>query len=286
MRRSRSKPSLRGSVQQNSVRMRPRETRRFGRLIYFGLILGSLLLLGGGSYWLWHSHWPQKQVDHLASATLELSQKAQFSVKDIVVEGRQQTSKESLSLALDVMPDEPIFGVDTSMAQNRITKLPWIASVSVERHLPDTIVVRLTERVPMARWQHDNHTVVIDTQGKELTEAKPDQFGQLPLVVGAGAPSETAALLESLQKYPAIGEKMVAAVWVSERRWDLHFSTKTVARLPANNMTDALKQLALLITEQKILDRDIVAIDLRVPERLMIEPTATSNDHKGGEVRL
>lgn len=286
MRKNRSQTPLRGSVQQNSIRMRSREASRLGILVRLGILIVGLVLVGGMGLWLWHNRWPQHQAEHLASAALNLTQKAQFSVKDIVVEGRQQTSKESLSLALSVMQNEPILGIDTVAAQNRIAKLPWTATVTVERHLPDTIVVRLTERTPMARWQHDNHAVVIDTQGKELTEAKIDQFLQLPLVVGAGAPEETPALLKALQQYPSVEQKLAAAVWVSERRWDLHFETKAVAQLPAKNMLNALKELALLITEQKILDRDILTIDLRVPERLVIEPATTTNDHKSGAIRL
>jgi len=285
MRRSHS-PRLRGSVQQSSVRMRPREVHRFGIFIRLGILFSSAFLLVGLGFWLWHNEWPQKQAHRLSALALQITQKAQFSVKNIIVEGRQQTNKENLSLALGVMPNEPILGVDILAAQNRIAKLPWTESVTVERRLPGTILVHLNERVPMARWQHENHTVVIDGQGKELTEAKIDQFTQLPLVVGAGAPEETQSLLNELKKFPVINDKVVAAVWVSERRWDLHFQPKIVVRLPAKDLPSALKQLAVLITEQNILDRDIVAIDLRIPERLAIEPSTTTNNHTTGNMRL
>lgn len=285
MRRSRT-PTLRGSVQQPSVRMRPRDSSRFDFLIRLGILLGGGLVIIGLGVWMWRSEWPQKQAQHFSAFALHLTQKAQFSVKNIVVEGRQQTTKENLSVALGVMPNEPILGIDIVAAETRIAHLPWTESVTVERRLPDTILVHLNERSPMARWQHDNRTIVIDTQGKELTEAKIDQFGQLPLVVGAGAPEQTQSLLNDLKKFPVINDKVVAAVWVSERRWDLHFQPKIVARLPAKDVATALKQLAVLITEQNILDRDIVAIDLRIPERLAIEPSTTTNNHQTGNMRL
>ena len=55
-------------------------------------------------------------------------------------------------------------------------------------------------------------------------------------------------------------------------------------RLPAKGLAAALKQLAVLITQQNILDRDIVAIDLRMPERMAIEPSTST--HSTGNIRL
>ena len=78
-------------------------------------------------------------------------------------------------------------------AATRIAKLPWVASARVERHLPNAVSVHVTERVPLARWQRDQHIVVIDGEGHTLLQAKPDDFSTLPLVVGAGAAAGRAA---------------------------------------------------------------------------------------------
>jgi cell division protein FtsQ len=273
---------LRGSVTQNtaSVRMRAKETTRLTFLIRFGVLAGSLVVLFGVLLWLWHIGWPQREAERMVDAGVHVTQKAQFAVKDVVVEGRQQVNKESLSSALGTIAGAPILTFDPTAAQSRIAKLPWVASAIVERRLPDTIVVKLTERVPMARWQHEDHTVVIDSEGGELNEAKLDQFSQLPLVVGADAPGQAHNLLQTLKDYPAITQHMTAAVRVGERRWDIHLQPKTVARLPETNMTHALSQLSDLISDQKILDRNVVAIDLRDPSKMVIEP-ASSNASSG-----
>src|SRR6202012_6249737 len=94
----RRRPSLRGSVQQNvPVRLRAKETTRFGILLRFTALAGSLVLLCGITLWLWHIGWPQKQAEHLADAGLHVTQKAHFAVGDVQVEGREQTAKEVLS---------------------------------------------------------------------------------------------------------------------------------------------------------------------------------------------
>lgn len=279
---------LRGSVTQNtaSVRMRAVEKTRLSFLIRFAILGGSLFLIFGILLWLWHIGWPQHQTEKVMEAGLHVTQKAQFAVKDIVVEGRQQVNKDALFTALGTIAGAPILSFDPIAAQARIAKLPWVATAIVERLLPDTIVVQLTERVPLARWQHENMTVVIDSEGDELPEAKLDQFPQLPLVVGADAAGQAQHLLKTLQDFPAIAQRMTAAVRVGERRWDVHLQPKIVARLPESNMTHALSRLSDLIVDQKILERDIVSIDLRDPSKLVIEPGGSSADHGSGDSRL
>jgi len=287
-RRRMSDVPLRGSVRQNTtVRVRPRAATPFGFLFRFGLLTaaaGLVILLG---IWLWHSGWPQREAEHLAETGLRATQKAEFSVKDIVVEGREQTAKDVLLNALDVNEGAPILGFDPAAAQARIEKLPWVASAIVERRLPDTILVRLTERIPLARWQHEGRTVVIDGEGKELPDAKPEQFPALPLVVGADAPGETKDLLAALDHYPAIAKVMTAAVRVGGRRWDLHLDPKVVAKMPEQGLDAALQNLSQLIVGQKILERDIISIDLRMPDRYVIEPAnGASVTHPAGDMRL
>lgn len=281
--------SLRGSVQQTTtVRVRPRESGlgTTARLALAGL--GILLVMGTG-FIVWRSGWIHRQGAALRDFALETTQKAHFAVNDIVVEGRKQTDKDQLFAALEVTSGSPIFAFKPADAEARVAKLPWVDAVTVERHLPDTIYVHLTERVPMARWQHDNHVTVIDAAGKVLNEASPDQFSTLPLLVGVGAPAEGQRLLKTLHSFPVVEAKVTSAVRVSERRWDLHLLPNVVARLPEEGVADALKRLSALISEQKILERDIVAIDLRIPDRLVIEQpgNATTTPRSGsGEGRL
>lgn len=280
------KTPLRGSVSQQtpSVRLRPRQNNLHAILIRLGALTGSILLLFGTLIWLWHIGWPQRFAQHIVDAGFTLTEKAHFAVHNIEIEGRQQTSRDALSAAINTPAGSAILAFDPVAAAARIDKLPWVASVVVERRLPDTLFVKLTERVPLARWQHDNRTVVIDTTGKELPDAKPEQFVSLPLLVGAGALSQAKSFLETLQDYPAVASKMTAAVWVGLRRWDIYLPPKIVAKLPEGDLSGGLKRLSDLIGDQDILNRDIVSIDLRFPDRLIMEPatplpTHTSGDH-------
>ncbi len=277
------KKPLRGSVRQNRV---PEKTASswFG----FGARLALLILGALGvivfSAWLWHSGWVHRQIDRAENAALRLTQKAGFSISDVTVKGRYYTDKDALLSALNVSSGAPILTFDPQKAHDKIAALPWTESVSVLRSLPGKIMVRLKERQPMARWQRGNQTVVIDGNGKEIGIAKASDFPKLPLVVGEAAPEQTKALLEAMVRFPEIAALLKAAVRVGERRWNLHLEPHLVVRLPEREMETALVKLAQLIKENKIEDRGIVAVDLRLPDRMVLEPGGqTSPSQEGGE---
>lgn len=269
MARPKKKP-LRGSVRQNT--MVEEEEPRFG----FGARL-ALLVLGSIAFvvligWLWHSEWPRRQARALAEKSVEVTQKAGFAVKDVTVEGRRYTERAQLFEALGISAGSSTFAFDPAQARDAIMALPWTKDVTVVRSMPDKIIIRMTEREPIARWQHDGKTSVIDADGKELLAARPEQFANLPLVVGNAAPDQTQALLAMLQKFPVVARVLKAAVRVGERRWNFYIHPNLLIRLPQYETETALEKLTTLIQEQKILDRNIVAIDLRFPDRMVVEP--------------
>lgn len=284
MPRLRPRP-LRGSVNQNyAPRTRSRNAiSRFLFKVRLGFILGTIALFLIAILWMWLSGWATHQIKHLKEGALHLTQRAHFAVKDIIVEGRQNTDKDDLFKALGTTAGAPILAFDPKQAHEQLLDLPWVANATIERRLPDTLYVRLTERQPLARWQHDNVTVVIDREGKVLPAAKPEQFADLLLVTGDNAPEQTENLLNSLKEFPDIMPRVKSAVRVGERRWNLYLQSGQLVRMPEQKIDEALKRLDSLIHDQKILDRNVTGIDLRLPDRFILEPGAESKSETKAE---
>src|SRR3546814_20525780 len=83
---------------------------------------------------------------------------------------------------------------DPRAARVRVESLGWVAEAKVERRLPDTIFVRITERQPIAIWQHDGQFLLVDDQGVTIGRHGIARFAHLKLVVGDNAPAHAAAL--------------------------------------------------------------------------------------------
>jgi cell division protein FtsQ len=202
---------------------------------------------------------------------------ANMRVQDIVIEGRSNTPAPLLDAALGVHKGDSMLGFSLDGARQRIETLSWVEHATVERRLPGTLVVNLIERRPYAIWQHDGKFVLIDRDGQTVTNEDVATFGDLPLVVGAGAPQAATALLEALAAQPAIKAKVTAAVRVGERRWNLRMKNGMDVLLPEGAEAAALAKLAELQTADAVLDRPLSVIDMRLPDRLVVRPAPTAN---------
>jgi cell division protein FtsQ len=191
-------------------------------------------------------------------------------VQTIEIKNRSNTPEPLLRAALGVNVGDPILGFSVSGARDRIESLSWVEHVAVERRLPSTIVVDLTERRPFAIWQNQGKFLLIDRDGQVVTNEDVAQFGSLPLVVGAGAPPFAAPLLDALEAVPDIHDRVAAMVRVGERRWNLQLKNGITVMLPEDHEAAALQRLHELELSQSLLDRPLVFVDLRLKDRLAV----------------
>jgi cell division protein FtsQ len=201
---------------------------------------------------------------------LEASGAFGLRVDDIRVEGRATTDRQTILDALGVRPGAPIFAVDPARAKRQLESLPWVRSAAIERRLPDTIYVRLVEREPMALWQHGGKIDLIDRSGAVIPVTRLDRFAKLPMVVGEDAAGHAAALLAMLGSQPDLAARVTAAIDVDGRRWNLRLDNAIDVLLPSDDPAAAWADLARLQRTSAILQRDVQAIDMRLPDRLVV----------------
>jgi cell division protein FtsQ len=93
---------------------------------------------------------------------------------------------------------------------------------------------------------------------------------RLPLVVGRGAELRAKEFLAILARYPDLRDQVRASVLIGERRWNLRLRNGLDIRLPETKVEQALITLAQLDKDKKLLSRDIVSVDLRLPDRVTV----------------
>ena len=238
-------------------------------LMALALILVAALC---GSGWLaWQAGVPQRAAASLAHSLVEASARLGFVVRDIFVVGRSTTPKATLLRALAVDRGTPILGVDLEAARLRVQALPWVRHASVRRVLPDTVVVEIVERRPLALWQHEKKFALIDEEGAVILRDDVGAFNHLLVVVGEDAASNASALVQMLATEPDLMQRVKAAVRVGGRRWNVHFASLDV-KLPEDDPEAAWRRLGEYQRRYGVLDKGIRILDLRLSDRLMIMP--------------
>lgn len=254
------------------VRRRPRAKWQAALIRWSGPAFAAVAVAGAGA-WAVSSGWADRQWTALTEATLNASADAGLALREVLVQGRGRTTQEELMTALGLELGAPILALDPGELRARLEALPWIARATVERRLPDTLFIAVEEREPLALWQRQGEIVLIDTDGAVIDRTAIEPFARLPMVVGDGADRQAAALVEMLAQAPDLAARVKAAIWVGGRRWNLRLDNGVDVRLPEENVAAAWRELAGLQRAHGLLDRDLTAIDLRQPDRLIVRLT-------------
>lgn len=87
-----------------------------------------------------------------------------FTVRRVVVQGNNLAYADSIVAASGAL-GQPLFRLDTEAIAERVAAHPAVASAEVAAELPDRVVVRLHERIPVVVWQRGDQAVLVDDFG-------------------------------------------------------------------------------------------------------------------------
>ena len=246
-----------------------RRQKRMLKPALFGIVL---LAAGGTALHIGHA---MRSEQSFAPMRAELGRVSGLHVDEIVVQGRNMQPEASVLEALGVTRGDPLLGFSVEQARRRIDRLAFVEHATVERRLPGTVLVQLVERRPFAVWQNQGRFVLIDRRGQVVAQQgmngkDAEAFAQLPLVVGTGAPEAAADMVDALDGQPTVRSHVIAAIRVGQRRWNLTLRSGADVLLPEGEEVPALARLALLEEHMHLLERPLVNIDLRLPDRLQL----------------
>jgi len=242
----------------------PNHTGTIAALVFYGATAGYGVYVGG--------HAPVVEQSVTAAAG--------FSIEDVKVSGNVETSEIDILQLLGLDGTTSLVALDIIDARKKLLDLPWVADVEIRKVYPGTIEVKLKERQAYAIWQHGTELSLIEKSGSVIAPLRDNKFANLPLFVGRDA-EQAAITFETLfTGWPELRERVKAYVRVAGRRWDLHLDNGVVIRLPEEGVDDALGRLARLEAQQKVLERDIAAVDLRLSDRMTIQLTPGATERR------
>lgn len=194
-----------------------------------------------------------------------------FRIAAVSLTGSKEVSREEILTIAGVTGRASLLFLDADAARTRLLANPWIVDAAVLKLYPDRLQITVTERLAFALWQKDGHVSVIAEDGTVLEPFVEDCYRTLPMVVGRGAARQAKNFLAVIGRYPDLQARLRASVFVAERRWNLRLNNGIDVRLPEGDIDQSLDRLVTLDREKKLLSRDIVAVDLRLPDRVTVQ---------------
>ncbi len=207
----------------------------------------------------------------LADSRNALANSAGFRITAVAINGRKQLSQDEVLGIGGVNGRSSLLFLDAATVRDKLKANPWIADATVLKFYPGQLQIDIVERTAFALWQQDGRLAVIAEDGAVLEPYVSRRFLSLPLVVGKGAETRARDFLALLARYPQVHSVTRAAVFVGERRWNLRLKDGLDIRLPENDVGNALAALSKMDKDDKLFSRDIVTVDMRLPDRLILQ---------------
>jgi cell division protein FtsQ len=212
-------------------------------------------------------------------ATWTTTRSSLLDVDHIQVSGGSVVTPAEATAGAGLHAGEPMISVDTAAAERHLRSLPWVDTAVVERAFPNTVRIRITERTAAATAARAAGGWVLLDRGGRVLAVRPDRPAGLPEVIGAG--DTTAPGTDLVAARPALD--VVAALPEALRR------QMTSARLDGEAVTLqaggreirlgpptqlAAKVAALSVLLERVGNRSVAVLDVRVPQAPVVVPTA------------
>ncbi len=244
------KPPIDPRIRQRRVAVRREEGRRRLRLLVGVASLTGLLVAGWGA-----TRSPMLDVD------------------GIDVTGSSRTSREELVAASGLRFGQAMVDVDERGAARAVESLPWVARASVERRWPDSVVIDIVERDPVAAARAPAGWAIVDATGQvlDVSASAPSYLLAIDGIAPAGAPGtrlgrDAADLLAVAAAVPADLRPRVGAVLPAAGGGvDLRLLPEGTVRLgPPQQLEE--KFLAALTVLGRVGTQSLATLDVRIPE--------------------
>jgi cell division protein FtsQ len=196
-----------------------------------------------------------------------------FDIAAVTITGQSRLNEKELLAASGVTARNSLPFLDANAVRERLIAVPLVKTARVMKLYPNRLVVAIEERQPHALWQRDGRVSVIAEDGVAIDELRDERYLGLPFVVGEGAQKRLPEFLQLLKGLEDLAQRVKAGVMVASRRWDIEMTNGVIVKLPEENPGFAIETLKRLQREARILDKDVMFIDLRTGDRAIVRLT-------------
>ena len=205
-----------------------------------------------------------------------------LAIDEVKVVGARHVTSRDVARVAGIGPDDNLLLLSTGSVEDAAETLPWVKVAVVDRMLPGTVRVRITERVPVmvvslgaARWTIDGAGRVLDSgaAARDLPILGGAELGDIRI----GRRLTTPEILDALRVFrsmaPRIRSRIVAVFAPSFERISFSLEDGTLIRVGAAEHLDAKNHvLQALLARLKQQGRVAAYIDVRVPTSPAVAP--------------
>jgi cell division protein FtsQ len=253
------RPTDLGRTRRNRRRLQARRVLA----IFANLVL--VAVLGVSALWAWR----------------HARENVRFAVQRVEITGVVHSSRSEVEDVARTYRGVNLFRLDIENVRRGFAQLPWVQRAAVEKKLPDTLLVRLSERTPVALLAEEGRFHYVDAEGTVFAELTPEIGNRdLPLISNA-AGSQVRRCVEFLSRLERTDRPLYSRV--SEiapvdgggyRLFDRSLATSVI--VGEERGAEKWRLLHGITAAERIGPGTLEYADLRFRERVILKPRAAT----------
>lgn len=235
------------------------------------------LCLAGAGWALGQADWRALALAKVEEVRQGLADRPEFAVRRVEVRGASPEVEAAVLAVLARHVGASSLTADVEAIRAEIRGIGWVARAKVRLSAPESLIVSIRERVPVALWRLKGALTLLDGDGHPIAPAAARaDHPDLPVIAGPGAARAVAEARALIAAAAGLAPRLRGLVRIGERRWNAVFHDGPEVLLPAKGAVDAMSYLAALQAGEDVMGRDVSAIDLRLADRptLRLNPDA------------
>lgn len=206
---------------------------------------------------------------------------------NVIIEGNKMSSKEEILASAGFGYDTNTLLIPVKETVVKISRLPWISSVSIERRLPNSLKIDVKERKPIALVYLEGY-YYIDREGYIFARANRTVGWNYPVLTGISKANllaeddESISLLDEglgLVKYLSSREGYISWAHVSEALLDLKkgitiyttFENGIPVHLGRGDLPDRIIRSEKVLVDLKRKGMDALSLKAAFDDRVVVE---------------
>ena len=209
---------------------------------------------------------------------MEAEKPGHFPLQEIHLEGVVNSDVEKALKKISTDKGVNLFTIDLDSVKKNLLTLPWIRTVRVKRVFPNSLSIKLTEKIAVCMGKDEDRLNLLDEYGSTIKLVEPRDPLVFPVVVMShhteNQPAKVVWLINLLGRHPWLKDRVSEAIGYAGNRWVLY--TKNGIKILLSEKAD--RELELLKRLQKhydVLSRQIRQVELRIPGRVAVRMAAT-----------
>jgi hypothetical protein len=200
-----------------------------------------------------------------------------FAVRHLEISGTQHTTAADVEAVRQRYLGTNLFHLDIAGLRRDVSSLQWVSRVEIEKKLPDTLRVRIVERIPIALVQASDAIRYVDDRGVAFASLSPAAGdSDLPLISSAqpGDLPRCVAILRTLRSQDPDLYTRISEVHPLPPGGFAFFDRELHAFVYANeeDLSSKWRDLRSIARAEHLERGDIAYADLRFNGQVVIKP--------------